>query len=376
VSLIRRQKNVSVVVITSEAEEAANACTTTTAELVDRWVLQHSPTNVERLHDPQKAGSKATKLNYAVSVILDRHRELKSSQIIFGIFDFDSRPMLGTIGELANFATREELPRLVQQVPFPLKAINQLPDFSIGKVLGITHLERALALEGQRYRNVDYAHSKGKAPSFLRGCMGASLFIRADVLYRVGEFPAESDDITLGYRLDLLGIRRRFLTTPNFVEPPPSAFVGFRQLLRIYKGVFTAVFEAKHFNKKIFSTPVSIKAAMLTHLKDAEPAARLLFSILASVSAWASGSVVSMIAVSVVVWALHACLFADLLRYSRRLSLAAGQPKNLDLHPVEWVIGPFAQGLLRLATSLVYFIRRLNPVRSYKLDDSTPRIGE
>ena len=376
-SLMNGQRQVSTIVITSDSEQLVEGSGTTTADLVDNWLSKHPFANVQRLHDPRTGGSKATKLNFAVGVLVDRHYGQDPSSLMIGIYDFDSRPMPGTLQELAALSSPKGFPPLAQQVPYPIMAIDRLPPRSAGRVLGIGHLERALALEGERYRQVDKEHQRGRIPPFLRGCMGAGLFIRADILIRAGGFPPASDDITLGYRLDLLGVRRQDLVTPNLVEPPPTAVLALRQMLRIYRGVYTAVPEAISFEAGIFPRNAAIGAALNTHLRDAEPSARLLLAIAALIAAWSTGSTALLVTTFIAAWALHLWLFSDLVRYGRWLVGVSGDGRLLTLHPLEWAVGPIAQGLLRLVTWLGFTVGRLARIKQPKIDDdSTPRIDK
>lgn len=375
-SLMDDNRHVSAIVVTSELEQRSEGCGATTADLVDDWLTRHPSVDVQRLHDPRTGGSKATKLNFAASILVDRHRGLDPSRLMFGIYDFDSRPMPGTLQELASLAGRDEFPALAQQVPYPVKSIDQLPPPSAGRVLGIGHLERALALESERFRQVDEAHLHGRTPPFLRGCMGAGLFIRADILIRAGGFPSRSDDITLGYRLDLLGVHRQYLVTPNLVEPPPNAALALRQLLRIYRGVYTAVPEARRYGLGTCSRTAAVKAALNTHLRDAEPSARLLLAMAGTFAAWSTESAALLTATLCAAWALHLWLFADLVRYARSLAGASGSPRPLTLHPLEWTLGPIAQGLLRLTTWIAFVVGRRARIRQFEIDGSTPRIEE
>jgi hypothetical protein len=376
-SVVSGEARVSVVVITSESEQQGSGSESSTASLVDDWISANPFANVERLHDRCENGSKSTKLNLAVAELSKRSLYLDPTRVMFGVYDFDSRPHRSTIRELAYLVARGDLPPLVQQIPYTLGKIHRLPAPSVGRMLGIGHLERALALEGEQYRKVDEAHRDGRPPPFLRGCMGAGLFIRADVLSSVGSFPPRSDDITLGYRLDLLRVRRCVLLTPNLVEPPPSALLGFRQMLRIYEGVYTAVPVARNFNAGSISRAAALKAAFTTHVYDAEPAVRLLLIVAALLSACTTGSPAVIAGTVITGWMLHVWLYADLVRYGSSLAKTRADDRPLKLHPVEWLVGPVAQGLLRLATATAfapYFVFRRGLLR---LEGApTPRIED
>ncbi|MER9602779.1 hypothetical protein [Mesorhizobium sp. M0243] len=357
---------IEIVVVTSNLENvrreqfATQISGPTTANLVDAWAAQNPAARVRRLHDPDFGGSKATKLAFATSVLLNTESKSDSSRIVFAVYDFDSRPSANTFTEyLARFNSEIPAP-VVQQVPHPIgMEIDALRSPSLSRLFAIGHLERSLGLETHHYREVDAASVHTHRA--LRGCMGAGLFIRADTLMMAGNFPPDSDDIRLGYRLDLLGIKRETLASPNWVQPPPNIFALFKQLRRIYGGVYSSFTEVRLFltaNPHLrASTPFA--RAVRRHVQDAAIGGRTcLFGLLVA-TAYAGQPISIATALSFFAWGTQAFAFYLVVTQARKFSIRLNHPVQLRLSPCEWLLGPFVRGALQMIFPISYIGGRL-----------------
>lgn len=232
----RHISNITIVVITGSSEEVENNSKTIdlTRDAVDCWITNNPEARVIRLHETAHFSTKATKLQFAWH---DLSKKLGADRIQaswFAIYDFDSRPPYQTFLSLDKYINSDDFD-VIQQVPHIAgKKMDGRHIKHAGHLQAVAHYDRTLSIETHLRR----AQSK-HASYEIKYAMGAGLFLRVSCLEHTGGFPYYSDDIALGYRLDLVGMRRTVLPVPNIVEPAPSFRAIFKQSRRIYIGVFS-----------------------------------------------------------------------------------------------------------------------------------------
>ncbi|WP_281884493.1 hypothetical protein [Paenibacillus sp. YYML68] len=225
-----------------------------TNQLIQQWQGEHVEDRVILLHDCNPHSNKSSKINYALHFLLERHDVNSSINLgttYLAVYDFDSRPHEATF-KWFNWKVNqlnlndEALPAVFQQIPHQLGSqIQQISKNSLSFSTAIWHLERTLGIEAYLlYSNI----WKSK---FIRGCMGAGIFINMQQLKEMHGVPEHNDDISFGYRLDVIGKSRCSIPFPNYSQPTPSTFNKVRQYKRIYSAVFSAGLELE-WSKKFF----------------------------------------------------------------------------------------------------------------------------
>ncbi|WP_164714733.1 glycosyltransferase family 2 protein [Burkholderia ambifaria] len=275
--------NATIIVITGESErvrrDTNNSSEELTSDVVDKWITRNGNGRVVRLHEPALTGTKATKLQFAWSKLVERHGGAFVRRSWIAIYDFDSRPPPETFVALAR-EIRIGRVDVVQQVPHIAGSqIGQRPSTSASCAQAVAHYERTLCIETDLRRR-----QSGKPTWEIRYAMGAGLFLKARCLNLTEGFPDYSDDIALGYRLDLLGVRRGVLPVPNFVQPAPSFGAIVKQYRRIYLGIFSVRREIHWFTKKsdgMVSAAMLLARMMVSNLRSFSNSIRFVIAVAA-----------------------------------------------------------------------------------------------
>lgn len=159
------------------------------------------------------------------------YREIKANSPqpfwIF-VFDFDARPSPTLIERAIKETRTGKGTEMIQAIPVTT-AVPGSGWFS--SLSALDHLYRVLFVES--FLN----HFKWKY--YLRLGMGACLLIRSTALDRTGGFPEYSDDIELGYRLDLLAVRRKTIMEYPTMTPVKDFDAYLKQYSKIMLGVLS-----------------------------------------------------------------------------------------------------------------------------------------
>lgn len=269
--LTKKFKNVIIVTITNNRSESQLNKVDLTADKIRKWKSVNNP-KILSIEDSSELSSKSSKLNYFLKWFKKNHPTYDMRNSYIAVYDFDSRPSITTFEEVLNLIEIEYTPEILQQISFPLgQGINKLNFFT--KLMAFGHCERILRVETLHHTTWE---KKLGVFQDLRICIGASLFIQLATIIDVGGFPPDSDDIRLGYRLDLKKHPRITLQSPNFVQPTPSIKDTFLQAFRIFSGVFSTISEVANL-QNCHDFLNGLYRAFMTHLRDIEGGVRILF---------------------------------------------------------------------------------------------------
>jgi hypothetical protein len=346
-----------------------------TADLVDAWIARTKASRVLRFHEPAASGTKATKLQFALESLRRMHGEqLERSWI--GIYDFDSRPPPTTFfalaRQLSTIAADQDV-AVIQQIPYIGGAdLDLAATCSAGFLQAVAHTERTLAVETDiRLRQA------GKACWEIRYAMGAGLFVRANALLSVGGFPDYSDDIALGYRLDLAGEPRTVLAVPNFVQPAPSLGAIIRQYRRIYLGIFNFRNEIDWWHqRRPGGIALTYARFVLTNLRSFSNSARFVLAGSACTLAFMMGGPGLGLLLAALFHASEGCAcvsyYVHMEGIRKRYGFRATQRRSVV--PIV-LLGPLYLYVLPVSMLLDHFARRLFSPREAALvaQDKTPR---
>ncbi|WP_448511919.1 glycosyltransferase [Photorhabdus laumondii] len=205
--------------------------TITTESRFDKWISKNViyRNKFVKLIDC-KGRNKQSKLNFALGKI-NEDEGISSEEWLY-IADFDARPPISTFNEFYHLSSKKNI-HVIQQVP----VMRPIGSGFMPHLLALEHLHRVIFVELLLDRLISYSFNPIK--NRLWSCMGASLFIKYDVLKKVGGFPSNSDDISLGYQLALLGFKKLNLSQLSMMEPPCDIKSLLNQFCRIYSGVFS-----------------------------------------------------------------------------------------------------------------------------------------
>ncbi|MDC5008216.1 hypothetical protein OHW24_12950 [Acinetobacter baumannii] len=275
--------NATIIVITGESErvrrDELGSKEEMTNSLVDKWIANNIDHCVIRLHEPALSGTKSTKLQFAWQKLKEQFGRNYIEDSWFAIYDFDSRPPQETFIALARELKNGQAD-VIQQVPHIAGSeIHEYSSTSASRTQAIAHYERTLCIE------TDLRREQTGATWEIRYAMGAGLFLKASCLEKTEGFPEYSDDIALGYRLDLLEIPRVVLSVPNMVQPAPSFRALIKQFRRINLGVFSVHKEVEWFlNKNKVKTKkfFILMRVIASHSRSLSNIIRFIAAILAS----------------------------------------------------------------------------------------------
>lgn len=280
--LVQENSNVSVIIV---ANSTSRHILGKELSLVDylRTIVSDSSCDPDRVlvvEDRSPQSYKTTKLRAAVEIVYRRAHEQCAP--LLGIVDFDTRLSMESIDWVMSAATKHPDVDVFQQIPYP--TFDAAGSF-YSRLWAVAQTERCLIMEAGRM----VSPIRERFPSTLRPMrylMGASLFIRLGALRSIGGVPDNSDDIVLGYRADLKGMRRALVPYPAFVAPPVIFRGAIRQLARILAGVWCYRREASRFFgdhrriEPLVSTLSSIASASLISCRNLSAILTLIGTVL------------------------------------------------------------------------------------------------
>lgn len=246
------------------------------------------------------------------------------------VFDFDARPS-PTLIERAIAETRVgQGTEMIQAIPVTTAArgMGWFPSLS-----ALDHLYRVLFVES--FLN----HFKWKY--YLRLGMGACLLIRSTALDRTGGFPKYSDDIELGYRLDLLGVRRKTIMEYPTMTPVNAFGAYLKQYSKIMLGVLSL---KRVFNDIPRSKTYAAKTKLVTYSTNFCSLFIFLLTVFCS-SIKMNGFYV------LAYWFAEFCIQFFIIGYFRKI-ITFPTPGLTLLH---LIISPFSRPVLQ-AITLSYFL--------------------
>ncbi|QPA52718.1 hypothetical protein [Lysinibacillus sphaericus] len=227
----------------------------TTAQLIIKEVQKSKRKSIFYHADyPLMQGGKPSQLNYAIDnfeKIIPK--QLNECETYIGIYDFDSRPDISTgiyLGKevLQRRENNKELPAMFQQIQFPFKDLYKITGTGIKGMLlrgnAILYLRHALGIElyrNLRYNIVNKLSTNNLLKAFLRPVIygiGTGMFINLEMLKKINKFPEPQEDLSIGYRLSMLGKEIKALYTCNFVEPYDS----YKQMVNAFSMTFLSSF--------------------------------------------------------------------------------------------------------------------------------------
>jgi len=182
-------------------------------------------------HYPQKDGTKADQLNWAIQQILAEEHEGDDRQTYFGIYDVDSRPE----------------PRAIETVLYGAEGVYQQPSIYLENYKRLGFFQKAGALLQTKwelcrtvpvlYQNYHRYQQQQRILS-LPTCTGHGLFLRSDVIQQNGLFEAKAltEDLELGYRLAFHKVPITLLKAVDFTDYAPTSLATVVQTSRWFSG--------------------------------------------------------------------------------------------------------------------------------------------
>lgn len=185
---------------------------------------------------PITNGTKATQLNYALDHIGKRKHE---SHIV--MFDCDARISFQDFLRAEICMKENSLPVIYSFLPKSVCTDHQ--NFLV-MAAGFHHAERMLAFEYVSSQLVwKYSYP-----------MGATMIIHPRLWQHIEHIPEPIDDIPLDYLLQFKGLKAKPLPFNALVQLPPDMRNVFRQMIPIFKGVFSYFSTAKRYEIKLTIT--------------------------------------------------------------------------------------------------------------------------
>ena len=160
--------------------------------------------------------TKASKINYAINYI---KKNYNIKEYIIWFFDFDSQINIDDYYIIDKFIYKNRKVKVFSTIPFPIFKNSNFIWFSSW----FYQLERLFFKE--LLWNIEY-------------CMWAGIFIRWS--YFLDKLlPTFNDDIAFWYRLFLENTQKKIIKTFTYVTIPKKSFWNVKQLIPIYKAVFS-----------------------------------------------------------------------------------------------------------------------------------------
>lgn len=211
-------------------------------------------------HYPQKDGTKADQLNWAIQKILADAHDRDDRQIYFGIYDVDSRPE----------------PDAIKTVLYGTEGVYQQPSIYLENYKRIGPFQRAGALLQTKWeicRNVPvlyenyHRYEQNQRILSLPTCTGHGLFLRSDIIRQYGLFEAKAltEDLELGYRLAFHKVPITLLKAVDFTGYAPTALATIFQTSRWFSGEANLYnYYCSEASKSAFLTLLVLKRYYLT----------------------------------------------------------------------------------------------------------------
>lgn len=204
-----------------------------TREIVKSTLRSLEADRIKLIVEDNENSTKVSKLN---SVLYSGNNG-ETSNVIWGVYDIDSRPDNRVISELLCL-NRFDNEMFFQQVPHVIGSLLNAKEISsLVKMISLCHLERSVLIE-TFLDSIKYPYLLSWLGG-IRGAMGAGMFFNDKLRNRIISIPEVNDDISLGYRLDIMNVSRTTLKSINIVQPVNSVEDYRRQLMAIFIGVFS-----------------------------------------------------------------------------------------------------------------------------------------
>lgn len=195
--------------------------------MLDRWVAKFDLHRmVHSLTCPPSCQTKALKLEHLWTTLGE---ELKASDQWYLVIDVDARMTdIPKIGGIVNYP---DCAAIYQALPVT-DAHGESPSLLV-RALAVAQAERS-AMEC-------WALDRwaGQERPFLLGLMGAAMLFNTRAVDTLRPWPPDSDDISVGYRADLLDIPRYLLPAIVMVQAAPSFLDWLNQNVKVSLGVQT-----------------------------------------------------------------------------------------------------------------------------------------
>lgn len=190
-------------------------------------------TRIQIITSADRTGTKATQLNVGLAY-LKNHYSQGIPRIV--CFDCDARISWQDFLAADQYVQAHADCSLFSFMP---KAIINTKSFIV-KALMLHHLERMLAFE---------LSSVHLSKNFWQYPMGATMIVLPELWQKINQFPEPIDDIPLSYILSWQHIAFTTLPFYTLVQAPPNRKNAFRQMIPIFKGVFSYFSTARNSNK-------------------------------------------------------------------------------------------------------------------------------
>ncbi len=215
----------------------------TTFDLTKR-IIAHLPESkrqqVYLIHYPKTKGVMAHQLNYGVRYIKKFMVRNEGSKVYVGVYNADSKPNKNTfmvLGKSALDVKTESgsFPEVFQQISAYCHNYFEYPNTFQGWFLKassivqtrwglgseIPMLIRQSSFWGKKRKKINLIEKIFEPPAY---CVGHGMFVRLDILQKVGLFPTETlnEDLALGYYLTLNKIPIRPIPALENVENPDT----------------------------------------------------------------------------------------------------------------------------------------------------------
>jgi cellulose synthase/poly-beta-1,6-N-acetylglucosamine synthase-like glycosyltransferase len=216
--------NVLLYYITTQKEGEKSDTVVTLKLLSERYTFCH-------LHYPKTDGFKAHQLNWAIEQILASCNDMDYQATYFGIYDVDSRPDVEAIKTLLY--ARDPI---YQQPSIYLENYARIPPLQQAGALLQTKWE--LCGNIPVFRAYQRHFQENRPLISLPHCTGHGLFIRADVLKKVGLLNTRTltEDLEFGYRAAFKEIPIILLQPADYTQFAPSFPATIRQTSRWFHG--------------------------------------------------------------------------------------------------------------------------------------------
>ncbi|WES68341.1 glycosyltransferase family 2 protein [Superficieibacter sp. HKU1] len=196
--------DISITICTTDKEITDNQHRYTTQEVVEKFIIDHPGIPVFVCNYPDINGSMAHQLNYTIKKYAEAGRLDKKDYI--SIYNADSRPHKDTFTWVLSQLNGSNEKYVFQQSAVFLRNYSGLSDLS-AKAVALYQSCWTLTHEIPRLRRQAEKNSMLSKLSNVH-CVGHGLFIRFDILHKMGLFPVETltEDTYLGYKLRCAGI--------------------------------------------------------------------------------------------------------------------------------------------------------------------------
>lgn len=234
------------VIITTEKEEKEfkenKIAEDTTNTVVDNYLNSISDARFLHLHYPETNGNKSSQMNFAVEEIV-KSNKFDIANTYISVFDFDSKPELNTFDNLNKVAQLKNNPDVINQVPLSFKNYEKFSKDN-KKILMLLftmyYTVRSCGIEKMRLLISSLTKFNP-----IQYCMGACMHIKLSTLLENDKFPIFVDDITLGYRLSISGVKFAYLPSCNYTLIPNRLYDYMNSAVLIFKGISTYLSEIK-----------------------------------------------------------------------------------------------------------------------------------